>query len=369
MGAGRGIDLKRTAFLLLLAAGLPLLAACSPIYVLRAGWAEARILSARRPIPDLLLDAGTDEDTRGKLAYVWEARRFAADSLGLSVGDAYTTFTRLERDTLALVLSAAPRDRLEPRTWWFPVVGRMPYRAYFDEDGARTEQRTLEREGFDTYLRPTAAFSTLGWFSDPLLSTVLRAETVGVVQTVLHELAHTHLFVPGRVRFNESFATFVGSVGAIEFFCGRRGSGPRSVKCLRARGAWADEQRFSRFLDSLVGELQDVYRDPELDRAEKVERRERIFRAARVRFREHVQPELQVRTFRAFRDLPLNNATLLARMRYYHRLEDFQALLESAGSDLERVIDDLAAAARDVDDPFELLPDAGGPRAARPLYP
>ena len=96
-------------------------AACSPVYVVKAGIAEVGILRARRPIPSVLNDSTVDPDTRAKLAYVVEARRFAADNLGIEVGDSYTTYTELERDTLALVVSAAYKDRLVPKTWWFPM--------------------------------------------------------------------------------------------------------------------------------------------------------------------------------------------------------------------------------------------------------
>lgn len=337
--------------------------------MLRAGWAEARILAARQPIPDLLTDPDTEPELRDKLAFVWEARRFAADSLGLRVGDAYSTYSRLDRDTLALVLSAAPADRLAPRTWWFPIVGHLPYRAYFDYDEAKREQHRLEDDGFDTYLRPTAAFSTLGWFADPLLSTVARAEVGSVVETVFHELAHTHLFVPGRVRFNESFANFVGSTGAIAYFCGREGGGPRSVKCLRARDRWADDQRFSRFLDDVVSALQALYGDAGLPRERVLERREEIFEEARRRFREEVRPELRQRSFAFFTDLPLNNATLLARMRYYHRLPDFQAFLERHGGDVGRAVRALEDGVERVDDPFRLLPSTSERAAAGSVVP
>ncbi|HSG48918.1 MAG TPA: aminopeptidase, partial [Longimicrobiales bacterium] len=184
-------------------------AACSPVYVMKAAVAQVGILGDRRPLADMVLDPATDDHTRGALTLVMEAREFAMDELGLDVGGSYTSYSELPSDTLALVLSAAYRDRLAPRTWWFPVVGHVPYRGFFDEEEALEAQRGLEAEGFDTYLRPTAAFSTLGWFDDPLLSSVLQADYVEVVTTVLHELSHNHLFVPGRVTFNESFATFV----------------------------------------------------------------------------------------------------------------------------------------------------------------
>ena len=111
-------------------------------------------------------------------------------------------------------------------TWWFPIVGRVPYRGFFSVDDALDAERDLQKEGYDTYVRPTAAFSTLGWFNDPVLSTTLQTDDVEIVTTVLHELAHRYLFVPGQVGFNESFANFIGRVAAIQFFCTREGSGP-----------------------------------------------------------------------------------------------------------------------------------------------
>ncbi|HSR41590.1 MAG TPA: aminopeptidase [Longimicrobiales bacterium] len=336
--------------------------ACSPVYVLKAGWAEAKILSAREPIPAVAADSATDAELRGKLALVLEARRFAADTLGLRVGDSYTTYTRLERDTLALVLSAAHKDRLEARTWWFPIVGRVPYRAYFSESDARAAEAELRGEGFDTYLRPTAAFSTLGWFSDPLLSTVVGQDHVGLVETVLHEIAHTHLFVPGRVQFNESYATFVGHAASAAFFCRRRGGGPDTVWCRRARDRWADVQDFSRFLDRVVADLTAVYGDPGLTREEKLVRREEIFDGAKRRFRAELRPVLRAYGFGYFLRTPLNNATLLARMRYYHRLPEFGTLLASQDGDLAATIAFLADHAGEAEDPFDLLDgsDPGG---------
>jgi len=363
VGAGRRAGLNGRAPRALrgpaLLAALVLLGGCSPIYVARAGLAEYRILSARRPIPEVLRDSATSPDVRGKLSLTLEARRFAVDSLGLRAGDSYTTFTRLESDTLALVLSAAPVDRLAPKTWWFPIVGHIPYRAYFDEGNALDEQGDLEADGFDTYLRPTAAFSTLGWFSDPLLSTLLAFDHVALVETVLHELAHNHLYLAGHTRFNESYATFVGATGAIRFFCNRRGGGPDTVWCRRARARWADDRRFSDHIDGLVAELRALYAGTGIPEEELRRRREAIFQGARERFRRDVLPTLESKTFRAYRRTPLNNATLLARMRYYHRLGDFHAYLEARPGGLPGAIRDLSRDAPAADDPFDVLPTAG----------
>lgn len=334
---------------------------CSPVYVIKAGWAEAKILKARRPLPEVILAPETDERTRGKLTLAREAREFAINALKLDVGDSYTTYTELDRDTLAMVLSAAYRDRLASRTWWFPIVGRVPYRGFFDLEEALREQRKLEDEGFDTMLRPTSAFSTLGWFSDPLLSTIVRYDEVELITTILHELSHNHLFIPGQVRFNESFATWVGRVGAIEFFCTRPGGGPDTVWCNRARDRWHDVMLFSRFIDGLVRELEAVYGDSVTTREDRIARRQGVFERHQRLLREEVRPRLLSLTFSSFDALPLNNAILLSRMLYYHRLPDFDAHLAASEGTLETAIQALEAGIDTVEDPFELLPTTGTP--------
>ncbi|MDE2794902.1 MAG: aminopeptidase [Gemmatimonadota bacterium] len=334
---------------------------CSPVYVIKAGWAEAKILKARRPLPEVILAPETDERTRGKLTLAREAREFAINALKLDVGDSYTTYTELDRDTLAMVLSAAYQDRLASRTWWFPIVGRVPYRGFFDLEEALREQRKLEDEGFDTMLRPTSAFSTLGWFSDPLLSTIVRYDEVELITTIIHELSHNHLFIPGQVRFNESFATWVGRVGAIEFFCTRPGGGPDTVWCNRARDRWHDVMLFSRFIDGLVRELEAVYGDSVTTREDRIARRQGVFERHQRLLREEVRPRLLSLTFSSFDALPLNNAILLSRMLYYHRLPDFDAHLAVSEGTLETAIQALEAGIDTVEDPFELLPTTGTP--------
>ncbi len=350
--------LRRRKLTLTAALAAVLLVGCSPFYVIKAGIAEARILRARRPIPDVILDPATDARTRGLLVLALEARAFAEDGLELDVGDSYTSFTRLESDTLAHVLSGSRRDRLEPRTWWFPVVGRVPYKGYFDLDDALAAQLDLEADGWDSYLRPTAAFSTLGWFADPLLSTLLRQDDVDLVESILHELSHNHLFVSGRVTFNESFATFVGRAGAAEFFCTRPGGGSDTVKCARAQARWRDEVHFSRFLDGMLDELRSLYGRDDLTAEEKVGQRELVFAEAQRRFRDDVQPTFEAQSFGSFLTVPLNNATLLARMAYFHRLYDFDALLQQHGGRVVDAIATLAAGAEELEDPFTLLPDS-----------
>jgi predicted aminopeptidase len=231
----------------------------------------------------------------------------------------------------------------------------MPYRAYFSLDGAERAERDLRAEGFDTYLRPTAAFSTLGWFADPLYSTLLRLDDVALVETVLHELAHNHLFVPGQGRFNESFASFVGYAAASEFFCARDGGGNDTVRCRRARDRWQDAIEVSRFVDGLEARIRELYARSDLSLEAMLEERERIYSEAQDTFRSTVQPALRVSTFAYLASEPLNNATFLSRSLYYHRLTDFDEMWREWDGGFAELMAWMRREAPGRGDPFELL--------------
>jgi predicted aminopeptidase len=318
--------------------------ACSPAYVMRAAWEEAKILNRRKPIARIVADTATDWETRDKLLLVLQARQFAADSLGLNAGDSYTLFARVETDTLVMVLSAAPKDELRPHTWWFPIVGSVPYKGFFEPEDALQEQRRLDARGFDTYVRPSAAFSTLGWFNDPLLSTLLRYDQVSLGNTVIHEIFHNTFYAPGQAVFNETLANFVGGRGAIEFFCRR--DGPDAPTCRTAVGGWEDDLVFGAFMEALVADVKALYARTDLTRDDKLRERERLFADAQRRFATEVRPRLQVDTFGGFTREPLNNATLISRQIYYDRLQLFEDVYRSRGGDFLRAMNDIVAAAR-----------------------
>jgi predicted aminopeptidase len=336
------------------------LLSCSPGYVMRAAWEETLILARRRPIDEVLNDQAMDDVTRGKLELVVQARSFAQRDLNLDVGDSYTSFSKIDRDTLALVLSASPTDRLAAYTWWFPIVGRLPYKGFFSLKAAEKERRKLEDRHYDTYLRTTSAFSTLGWLPDPLLSTVLRQDSVGLVETVIHEVTHNTLFVSGQVKFNESFANFVGSVGAIEFFCGR---GYSENLCELARGRWHDTVLLSEFLDRLWNDLEALYAE-ELPYDSLIPRRDAVLQEAGARFNSDYAPQMRTRGFARYDPTQINNARLIARHLYYHRLSLFQAIYVQANG-LTDAFDRIARAVRATDDPWdglqELLDEEAAP--------
>jgi predicted aminopeptidase len=332
----------------LLALGLGLLVG-TPLgrYLLRAGYEEARILAARRPIAALVADSTIDAATRAKLRLVLEARAFAEDSLGLPAGQTFTRFTQLDSDTLVLVLSGARPDWLEPVLWRFPVVGRLPYKGYFRREDALAAEAELRGRGFDTYLRPASAFSTLGWFNDPLLSTTLAQDSVDLVNTVIHELTHNRYFAAGAATFNESFANFVGARGAQAFFLARGDS----LRALRAAARWADDRSLAAFWGQLYRRLESAFTAHPGDslRVRRVALRDSLYAVARRALVDSVAPTWRTIAPRYAERVPLDNAALLARRVYLTDLEQFEAEWRRQGRDLRRTIDTVVARHRAAD--------------------
>jgi predicted aminopeptidase len=326
-------------------AALLLLCGCSPAYVLRAGYEEMRILWRRQPIEELLRSESIDPETRAKLELTLAVRSFARD-LGLSVGESYSSLSRVDADQVVYIVTAAKRDRLEPYTWWFPIVGRVPYRGYFDREDALRLASELERDGYDTYVRPAIAFSTLGWFDDPLLSNLLRYDQVTLASTIIHELLHNTIYLSGKTSFNESFGNFVGWRGAIEYF--DRYGKPSLLQ--HARAVWADELLFSRLLGEMVQRLQVAY-----ERGIDLEDRQRLLGEEQDRLR---SAAWKVSPRREFTDRALNNAIILHQWLYAHDLHLFERAFARRGEDLGATIEWIRTLAEDVEDPFVALAQA-----------
>lgn len=346
--SGRGPGLRRRLggiglFLLGLAGAAAIVMAATPLgrYLARAAWEEARILWRRESIAKLVANPDTDPVVRAKLELVLAARAFAEDSLGLPAGKAFTQFTQLDSDTLVLVLSGARQDALVPKVWRFPVVGRLPYKGFFDTDDAIRAERELAADGYDTNLRPASAFSTLGWFNDPLLSTTLRADSVTLVNTVIHELTHNRYFAEGDATFNESFANFVGARGAQQFFLMRGDSSAAQRAALR----WADDRLLAEFWASLYGAVDSAFTAHPGDslRDRRIALRDSIYAQARVLLVDSLAPQFRTISPAYAERVPLDNAALLARRVYLTGVEDFEAVYDSLGRNLRVALDSLVA--------------------------
>ena len=335
---------------------LYLLLAPTGRYLVRAAWEEAKILARRRPIEDMVADSTTSAVTRAKLQIVLAARAFAADSVGLRARESFTTFSRLDHDTLVLVLSAAYRDRLESYTWWFPIVGRVPYKGFFDFGAAKAAARTLNDAGLDVYLRPSPAFSTLGWFNDPLVSTSLRADSIDIANTVIHELTHNTFYAAGQAVFNESFANFVGARGSAWFFRARG----QPAAAVEADARWGDDKLMARFWARLHDTIDSAYKaHPGADSAhvrERIAARDSVYARARKELVFVLGPQLRTIGPHVLERMRLDNAVLMARRIYLTNLDLFDAVWVREGQDLRKTIARITALAKSKEkDPFGAL--------------
>jgi predicted aminopeptidase len=322
---------------------------CSPFYVMRAAYEEGKILWRREPIANFIERPGIAADTKEKLALVLAVREYAKNTLKLNVGRSYSTYSYVDRPELTYILTAAPKTELKPYTWWFLVVGRVPYKGYFSREEAETAAEDLRADGYDSNVRTSAAFSTLGWFNDPLLGHLLKYDKVTLAEVVFHELFHSTLYVKGAGNFNESVANFVGGHAAIDFFRDKFGEG--SAEHQRAVRNWEAELEFSGFIERFAGALTELY-TRNIPYEDKLRLREAVF----SRFKNEWADRLASRSthrFRGFAYQPMNNAVIIHYLLYLRNLEIFESVYQAEGQNLVRTIAVIRDAVEKGGEPFE----------------
>lgn len=293
---------------------------------------QAEMLWNLQPISKMLASRDLDRKVRDRLEFIQEVRRFAERRIGLARSRNYRSYIDIGEGPVSWQLTAAARDRLEPVQWTYPVVGRFPYRGYFDLDRAKRDRDGLEARGFDTLLRPVGAYSTLGWFEDPILSTMLRYRDGDLAELVIHELAHATVWIPDKVSFNENLATFVGEVGALQFMRERHGRDAAAVRSMRARKS--DQRTFNRFMHDVAEELQALYAT-ERTYDEKLKEREVIFERAKNRF---YRLDLKTGAYSRFPQRRLNNAVMMAYRTYHEKVDVFDRVYRALGQDLNAAV-------------------------------
>ena len=346
------LNLRKILLLMAVLAVLgSVISGCSPFYVIRAAYEEGKILWRREPIPEYLEKPDLTAETQDKLKLVLAVREYARDVLKLNVGGSYSSYSYVDRPDLTYILTAAPRTELRPYTWWFLIIGRVPYKGYFSKEDAAAAAKELEDDGYDTNIRTSAAFSTLGWFDDPLLSHLLRYDKVTLAEVVFHELFHNTLYVKGAGAFNESVANFVGGRAAIDFFRDRFGAG--SAEHERAIRAWEEELEFSVFIEKLAASLDELYAR-KIPEEEKLLLRQQVFTRGKEEWSEWVT-QYPTQRFRNFSKQPLNNAVIIHYMLYLKNLKLFEALYEAEGKNLVQAIDSIREAVAKGGEPFKAV--------------
>ncbi len=293
------------------------------------------LLTRQQQVESILSEGTLSEEDRDKLRLVLDVRQFAVDEIGLNADRSYTKFVDVGRPYVVYGVSAAPKDALVPYTWHFPFVGRVPYKGYFKKAPALRQAKALEAKGYDTYVRGVRAYSTLGYFNDPVLSTMLAYPEFVLIRTIIHELVHRTVWVKGSVSFNESFANFVGDKGALAFLTQRDGA--NSPAHQRYRDMEVDRNIFRAYMLDIVSQLEALYGEP-VSLEDKLKRRKVIFTAARTNY-PSIFPKMKTQLYRRyFEGRQLNNAVMLSFRRYNQDMSFFETALADQNGDLSAMV-------------------------------
>jgi predicted aminopeptidase len=326
---------------------------CSGCYTLKQGTTMLGYLGRAVPL-EALGEAGASDEDRLFAQRVESIRRFAMEELGLKESKNYTRYVELDRNYLAAVVSASAKDSFSRHEWWFPVVGKVPYKGFFNVEDARKERTKLEKKDLDVWVRGVDAFSTLGWFRDPLYSYMKDYSDRDLADLIIHELLHATVFIKNHVQFNEELAEFVGTEGG-RLYMERNAAGADNVnKSGSVAGSVADNaadnaagyaedssnadaSAYRAFIRALIAELDEVYKSG-IPREEKLIRKEEIIAESKARFLDSYDTLFATGNYRGFIDLPVNNA-YLELFRLYHE-EDyyFKNLFQRSGNDLPKFI-------------------------------
>ena len=324
---------------------LPILAISNPgcvsmdlRYIFTAGAGQLNVVSNAVSLDKVLSDPTLEDQTHEKLLWIRQVRDYARDSLGLKVKKTYTTFYDTGDGPAAYNLSASRKDALEPLTWKFPIIGKIQYLGYFKEAQANEKARQLEAKGYDVTIYGAMAYSTLGYFRDPVFSSILVLDEGRLAELVIHELTHNTVYSTSDSEFNESVATFVGRKGSREFICQTLGADCELLK--QADDLLQDNQIVNDFMAEVYDDLQAFYARTDLTSEQKIALRESLFLAARQRYTDEIAPKLNnPQRFASIGNMPINNAWILLNRRYNKDMKIFEDVYQACNQDLVAAIE------------------------------
>lgn len=320
----------------LLAIATLVLSSCQIGYMIKSGYNQMSLMSQRTPIKEVLENPAVPEETKKKLRLSMEARDFAEKDLKLASTENYSTYVQLDRPYVTYVVNAAPKWKLEHHLWYFPFVGHIPYKGFFNEQEAKEEQEALKKKDLDTYLRGVSAYSTLGWFNDPLLSSMVRYKDHDLVNTIIHETVHATLYIKSSADFNERMAVFLGNRGAELFYLKKEGPRSKVVDLIRRENE--DDKIFSKFIGEETAKLEAWYAAQPEGSVTEVARQKRL-KEIQNTFLKTVKPHLKSDSYDNFTQIEINNARLLLYKTYLQDLSDFDFLYKIVGEDFSKFLE------------------------------
>ncbi len=311
------------AALAVVALGMCWLPSCGVRYVVRSGYYQMELMAAREPVDEVLQSHELSAGQEQRLRMIATFKAYGKDTLGLSATENYDTVAVHWGRTIWNLTACDPLS-FTPRTWWFPVVGRMPYLGYFVESQARDMEEQMKGEGLDVYVRTAGAYSTLGWFRDPVLPGMLSWSEADLADTVFHELAHATLWIPGSAMFNESFAEHVGVASMHTWMVDTYGEdSPQYRAVLQGE---RDDKAYTALLHLLAADLDAVFANSALDSQSKLEKKALLYASIPDRIAKSDISQKDAYTRWAARDT-WNNARIIQFKTYNAADDEFAVVL------------------------------------------
>jgi predicted aminopeptidase len=302
-------------------------------YTMKQGMALLGYLNRAVPLEEI---GQTGEVEEKFAAEVNRIRDFAMGELGLKQSKNYTRYVTIDRDYLAAIVSACNPVAFERHTWRFPIVGRVPYKGFFNVEDARKKAATLRKKNLDVWVRPVDAFSTLGFFRDPLYSYMTAYPVHRLADLIIHELVHATIYIKNDSAFNESLAEFIGKEGARRYIERYYGTDSDEYRAIDAGNA--DNKAFVEFVRSIIKALGAVYEDAALSREEKLAQKAAVIAEAQADFTAHYDELFETANYRGFSTLPVNNAYLDLYRLYNEEDSYFEDIYNDMGRDLPAFI-------------------------------
>ena len=298
---------------------------------------QSEILWKREKISTILTST-TDDMLKNKFQLIHNARRFASSDLYLNPEGGFEYYTKLDRDEVGWHITASYPLKFESYTWWFPIVGNVPYKGFFDIQKAREEENTLIQKGLDTRLRITSGYSTLGWFSDPLLSPQLRLRDDELIALVFHEMAHSTVYFNGDSDFNESYASFIEEIGTMKYY--ETINSQSSNEIMKKRNVTKIEKKIIFEIVKEYGEKLKILYESNLSDEDKLKDKKMFIEEFRTKILEKTSKFEFVNT-KNFHKAIINNETFLGVLRYNSGEKFFQDQYQKSGYDLKRFHDEI----------------------------
>lgn len=230
---------------------------------------QLHILFSTRPVAEVLQDPTLPDSLKQRLKLIGEIKQFAVDSLGLDSSGSYTEYYDQGGKPILWVLTACEQFKMVPKEWRFPVIGTFAYKGFFDTTRAHTEEKLLQETGYDTRISEVSAWSTLGFFKDPILSSMLYRSEGSLADLIIHEMTHGTLFVKDNLELNENLASFVGDYGAVRFMKAKYGTNAPQIEKYEFRKQYNDA--LSQHIVRGANQLDSLYKSfrPTLTTAQK----------------------------------------------------------------------------------------------------